>query len=179
MNRQVLFKDVPERTRKTMRAIRSTETKPERLLRSLLHRAGCRFRKNVKGVPGSPDIAIKRRKRAIFVHGCFWHQHTGCKHAKVPRTRPEYWVPKLERIAELAAPEGKLDDSIDHVLEGTEIGYKKLIVVQLVGKAADFSLDAHALQKGSSDTRAWDAREFAKKVFVPWNASVGHTSRLK
>lgn len=100
MNRRLLFKDVPERTRKTMRAIRSTETKPERLLRSLLHRAGYRFRKNVKGVPGSPDVAIKGRKKAIFVHGCFWHQHPGCRHAKIPRTRPEYWVPKLQRIAE-------------------------------------------------------------------------------
>lgn len=83
-----------------MRAIRSTDTKPERRLRSLLHRAGYRFRKNVKGLPGSPDILFPARKKAIFVQGCFWHQHEGCRHAKVPRTRPEYWLPKLARIVQ-------------------------------------------------------------------------------
>jgi DNA mismatch endonuclease (patch repair protein) len=83
-----------------MRAIRSTDTRPERLIRSLLHRAGYRFRKNVRDVPGSPDLAIKRRKKAVFVHGCFWHQHSGCRHAKMPRIRTEYWVPKLQRVME-------------------------------------------------------------------------------
>lgn len=100
VSRSRLFEDVPERTRRTMRAIRSTDTKPERKLRSMLHRAGYRFRKNVKGIPGSPDIVFRRRKKAIFVHGCFWHQHPGCRHAKLPRTRQEYWLPKLARIEE-------------------------------------------------------------------------------
>ena len=100
MHRRNLFDTVPEKTRRTMRAIRSTETKPERRLRSMLHRAGYRFRKNVKGVPGSPDILFPAKKKAIFVHGCFWHQHSGCRHAKVPRTRPEYWIPKFARIAQ-------------------------------------------------------------------------------
>ncbi|MGH6781317.1 MAG: very short patch repair endonuclease [Sphingomonadaceae bacterium] len=99
INRRKLFDDVPERTRRTMRAILSTETKPERQLRSMLHKAGYRFRKNVKGMPGSPDIAFPARRKVIFVHGCFWHQHPGCHHAKVPRTRPEYWLPKLTRTA--------------------------------------------------------------------------------
>lgn len=83
-----------------MRAIRSTETKPERRLRSMLHRAGYRFRKNVKGIPGTPDIVFSSRRKVILVHGCFWHQHPGCRHAKMPRTRAEYWVPKLSRIKE-------------------------------------------------------------------------------
>lgn len=95
-----MFEDVPERTRRTMRAIRSTETKPERMLRSLLHRAGYRFTKNVKGLPGSPDVAFSGRKKAIFVHGCFWHQHPKCKHAGLPKQRQEYWLPKLARTQE-------------------------------------------------------------------------------
>lgn len=100
MSRLKLFADVPERTRKTMRAIRSSDTKPELQLRSLLHRAGLRFRKNVKTLPGSPDIVFASRRLAVFVHGCFWHQHPGCKHAKLPRVREEYWLPKLMRVTE-------------------------------------------------------------------------------
>jgi DNA mismatch endonuclease (patch repair protein) len=98
VDRRKLFEDVPERTRRIMRAIRGTETKPETRLRSLLHRAGYRFRKNAKGIPGSPDVAFPSRKKVVLVHGCFWHQHQGCRHSKVPKTRPEYWVPKLARI---------------------------------------------------------------------------------
>jgi DNA mismatch endonuclease (patch repair protein) len=90
--------DVPDRIRRTMSAIRATETKPEKALRSALHGRGFRFRKNLQTLPGRPDIALTRRHKAIFVHGCFWHQHRGCRHAKFPKTRPEYWSPKLERV---------------------------------------------------------------------------------
>jgi DNA mismatch endonuclease (patch repair protein) len=80
-----------------MRAVRSKDTKPEKALRSLLHRAGYRFRIHANDLPGSPDIVFPARRKTIFVHGCFWHQHSKCGAGIVPATRPEYWVPKLKR----------------------------------------------------------------------------------
>jgi DNA mismatch endonuclease (patch repair protein) len=80
-----------------MRAVRSKDTKPEKALRSMLHRAGYRFRIHSRNLPGSPDIVFPARRKVIFVHGCFWHQHTRCGAGIVPATRREYWVPKLQR----------------------------------------------------------------------------------
>lgn len=82
---------------RTMRAIKSCNTKPEILLRSLLHRAGYRFRLHCKHLPAKPDIVFPGRRAVIFVHGCFWHQHSMCRAGHVPASRQEYWVPKLER----------------------------------------------------------------------------------
>ncbi len=80
-----------------MSLIRSTDTKPEVFVRSVIHRLGFRFRKNVKTLPGKPDIVLPKYKTAIFVHGCFWHQHTGCKRSTIPKSNIEYWKPKLLR----------------------------------------------------------------------------------
>lgn len=78
-----------------MSRVCSTETKPEQELRSLLHKAGFRFRKNLKNLPGKPDIVLPKYKAIVFVHGCFWHGHTGCKKAKLPTTRTEFWTNKI------------------------------------------------------------------------------------
>lgn len=78
-----------------MSRVHSTETKPEQELRSFLHKAGFRFRKNVKNLPGKPDIVLPKYKAIIFVHGCFWHGHTECKKAKLPATRTEFWTNKI------------------------------------------------------------------------------------
>jgi DNA mismatch endonuclease (patch repair protein) len=92
-----------------MRRIRSKNTKPEVLLRSLLHRAGFRFRIHKKDLPGKPDIVFPGRRKAIFVHGCFWHQHPQCREGRLPGTRQDYWKPKLERnVARDAAATSKL-----------------------------------------------------------------------
>jgi DNA mismatch endonuclease (patch repair protein) len=88
-----------QRRSKNMRQIRSKNTKPEVLLRSLLHKAGYRFRLHRKDLPGKPDIVFPGRRKVIFVHGCFWHQHPGCREGRLPGTRPDYW-PKLERNVE-------------------------------------------------------------------------------
>ena len=82
-----------------MRRIRNKDTSPERKVRSLVHRLGYRFRLHSRKLPGKPDLVFASRKKIIFVHGCFWHQHgaPGCKIARVPKTRLDYWVPKLER----------------------------------------------------------------------------------
>ena len=78
-----------------MSRIRSKNTSPERQLRSLLHRAGFRFRTHVKKLPGSPDIVLAKYKTAIFVHGCFWHRHATCKYAYTPKDRIEFWENKF------------------------------------------------------------------------------------
>lgn len=92
-------KEAEARSR-TMRAIRKTNTKPELAVRRVLHAAGFRFRLHRKDLPGNPDIVLSRHRCAVLVHGCFWHQHAGCRHANLPRTRTDYWLPKLARNVE-------------------------------------------------------------------------------
>lgn len=69
----------PEKRSQVMSRIRSKDTKPEKIIRSILHKLGFRFRINRKDLPGKPDIVLPKYKTVIFVHGCFWHQHEGCK----------------------------------------------------------------------------------------------------
>lgn len=83
-----------------MSRIRRSDTKPERIIRSMLHRLGYRFRVQHKGMPGRPDIAFPGRRKAIQVHGCFWHQHQGCRHARIPVTRRDFWEAKFARNRE-------------------------------------------------------------------------------
>ncbi|MBC3932615.1 very short patch repair endonuclease [Undibacterium curvum] len=90
----------PEQRRRAMAAVKSRDTKPELVVRRLLHGAGYRFRLQRKDLPGKPDIVLTRFNAVIFVHGCFWHQHSGCKRALRPTTRREYWESKLDRNIE-------------------------------------------------------------------------------
>ena len=76
--------------------IGSKNTAPELIVRRLLHGMGYRFRLHRKDLPGSPDIVLPGRRKAIFVHGCFWHAH-GCRIGRPPKSRPEFWEPKLAR----------------------------------------------------------------------------------
>lgn len=73
------------------------DTKPEQIVRSLLHRMGYRFRLHRKDLPGKPDIVLPKYKKVIFVHGCFWHGHSGCKRAKRPATNQKFWHEKLDK----------------------------------------------------------------------------------
>jgi DNA mismatch endonuclease (patch repair protein) len=87
-----------EETRsKLMSRIRSTDTAPEKQVRRILFRMGYRFRIQRKELPGCPDIVFITRKKAIFVNGCFWHQHLGCSRAILPKTNLDYWLPKFEK----------------------------------------------------------------------------------
>jgi DNA mismatch endonuclease (patch repair protein) len=87
----------PEKRSDIMRRVRSTNTTPERKVRSLLHHLGFRFRLHRKGLPGKPDIVLPKYSTVVFVHGCFWHRHTGCPRASTPATHQDYWLPKFKR----------------------------------------------------------------------------------
>lgn len=87
----------PEKRSAIMSLVRSKSTKPELLVRSLLHRMGYKFRLHRKDLPGSPDMVLPKYRTAIFVHGCFWHQHPGCKKATLPNQNAEFWREKFER----------------------------------------------------------------------------------
>ncbi len=82
---------------RNMSRIRSKDTKPELMVRKMLHAAGFRFRLHDKRLPGKPDIVLPKWKTVIFVHGCFWHRHQGCKRATIPKTRVEWWLNKFDR----------------------------------------------------------------------------------
>lgn len=86
----------PERRSWNMSRIPGTNTGPEKQLRSLLHRAGYRFRLHDRRLPGSPDIVLPRFCTAVFVHGCFWHRHPGCRNATTPGSRTDFWRVKFE-----------------------------------------------------------------------------------
>lgn len=79
-----------------MSRIRYKDTKPELAVRSMLHKMGYRFRLHVKSLPGNPDIVLPKYRVVIFVHGCFWHRHPGCKYAYRPKSRHAFWEKKFE-----------------------------------------------------------------------------------
>lgn len=83
-----------------MAGIRGKDTKPEMLVRRALFAAGFRFRLHLRDLPGAPDVVLPGRRIVIFIHGCFWHMHDGCRLAKIPATHPDFWKAKLEGNAE-------------------------------------------------------------------------------
>ena len=85
----------PEQRSRNMSRIRGRDTKPEEYIRKLLFRQGYRYRKNVSNVPGHPDAWLAKYNVALFVHGCFWHRHPGCKYAYTPKSRVEFWEKKF------------------------------------------------------------------------------------
>lgn len=86
----------PEERSKNMASIRSTNTKPEIYFRKLLFEKGYRYRLNFNKVPGHPDIYLKKYNTAVFIHGCFWHRHSGCRFSYMPKSRLEFWQKKFE-----------------------------------------------------------------------------------
>jgi DNA mismatch endonuclease, patch repair protein len=103
--------DVVDRaTRSRMMAnIRGRDTKPEMAVRRTLHALGFRFRLHDRRLPGRPDIVLPRYRVAIFVHGCFWHRHVGCRFCTTPSTRPEFWA---EKFASNVARDAKQVESL-------------------------------------------------------------------
>jgi DNA mismatch endonuclease, patch repair protein len=79
-----------------MSRVRGTNTRPELIIRTVLHRNGFRFRLHRKDLPGSPDIVFPSLRKIIFVHGCYWHRHSGCKRTTTPKTNVEFWLDKFQ-----------------------------------------------------------------------------------
>jgi DNA mismatch endonuclease (patch repair protein) len=110
----------PEQRSYIMASVGTKNTGPELLLRRLLHKAGYRYRLHPKALPGKPDIAFPARRKAIFVHGCFWHGH-GCSKGQPPKSRIDYWRPKLEQNKER-------DER--HISELAKLGWSSIVVWQ-------------------------------------------------
>lgn len=83
-----------------MARIGPKDSKPEMIVRRLLHRIGYRYRLHRRDLPGTPDIVFPSKRKVIFVHGCFWHRHPGCRAASMPKTRPEFWQRKFHNNIE-------------------------------------------------------------------------------
>lgn len=111
----------PEQRSQNMAQVKSKNTKPEMLVRSLLHRMGYRFRLHIKTLPGHPDVVLPRYKAVIFVHGCFWHGHEGCKRATMPATRTEFWRKKIG---------GNQSRDRRNLTALEELGYRCLVIWQ-------------------------------------------------
>lgn len=94
-----------------MRAVGRAHTGPEMMVRKLLHALGYRFRVHRKDLPGTPDIVLPKHKTAIFVHGCFWHRHEGCRLTTMPKTRVEFWRDKFDRNV---ARDQRNEDALTH-----------------------------------------------------------------
>jgi DNA mismatch endonuclease, patch repair protein len=102
-----------------MSGIRGKNTKPEMIVRRGLHRLGYRFRLHDRNLPGSPDLALPKWNAVIFVHGCYWHRHTGCKYAYTPKSNTDFWKKKLGRNSER---------DLEHQKTLSETGWRILIV---------------------------------------------------
>lgn len=109
----------PEKRSWNMSRIKGKDTKPEIAVRKYLFRKGFRFRKNDKRYPGKPDIVLPKYHTVIFIHGCFWHRHAGCKQATMPKTRTEFWENKFRR---------NVDNDARHKLQLEEMGFKVIII---------------------------------------------------
>jgi len=102
-----------------MSRIRGRDTKPELALRTALYKRGLRYRLCRRDLPGAPDIVFMGKKLAVQVRGCFWHQHPGCRHARIPASNTDYWRPKLARTVER---DRQNDDAL------TEMGWLVIVV---------------------------------------------------
>jgi len=128
---QTIMADVHSKETRSynMSKIRSKDTKPELLVRKFLHAQGFRYRLHVKDLPGKPDIVLPKYKTVIFVHGCFWHGHDGCKYYVVPKTKTEWWLNKINgNISKDLSSRELLESKGWKVLEVWECELKKPIV---------------------------------------------------
>lgn len=111
----------PQQRSINMSKVKSKNTKPEKIVRSLLHSLGYRFRLHRKTLPGTPDIVLPKYKAVIFVNGCFWHGHDGCKRATIPDTNKEFWERKISA--------NKARDQ-KNIFDLEKLGYRCLVIWQ-------------------------------------------------
>ena len=110
-----------EKRSQVMSHVRNRDTRPEKIIRSILHKSGFRFRIQRKDLPGKPDIVLPKYKTIIFVHGCFWHQNEGCKKALPPKSNVSFWLEKFRKNKER-------DRKVIRTLQ--ESGWKVIVVWQ-------------------------------------------------
>ncbi len=118
----------PERRSEIMGRIGNKDTRPEIVVRRLLHHMGYRFRLHGKKLPGKPDIVLPRFRSVIFVHGCFWHQHPGCRRSALPKTREDWWANKLN---------GNVERDRSNQEKLTELGWRVLVLWECEIKRRD------------------------------------------
>ncbi|MFC3285988.1 very short patch repair endonuclease [Litchfieldella rifensis] len=113
--------DTVSRSRRSqiMARVRAKDTKPEMHVRRLIHGMGYRYRLHARDLPGRPDLVFRSRRRVIFVHGCFWHRHPGCSHARIPKSRTEFWRTKLE---------GNRRRDVMNRIELRRLGWRSLVI---------------------------------------------------
>ena len=109
----------PEQRSRNMSAIKNRNTKPELAVRRALHAFGFRFRLHRQDLPGKPDIVLPKFKTVVFVNGCFWHQHSGCRFASKPVTRQDFWQTKLAR---------NVERDIQNYAKLIELGWRVIVV---------------------------------------------------
>ncbi len=131
--------------RRIMSAVGQRDTKPEMLVRRLLYSMNYRYRLHRKDLPGRPDIVFANRRKAIFVHGCFWHRHPGCSKASSPKTRADFWAKKFDRNVER-------DQQVERRL--ADLGWQSLIVWECETRTPDaLSLELRAFLEGNAGER--------------------------
>lgn len=109
----------PEKRSWNMSQIHSKDTSVEVKVRKYLFSQGFRYRKNVASLPGKPDIVLPKYRVVVFIHGCFWHRHNGCKRATTPKSRQDYWLPKFER---------NIENDRKHCQELLRLGWHPIII---------------------------------------------------
>ncbi|MCP4373098.1 MAG: DNA mismatch endonuclease Vsr [Deltaproteobacteria bacterium] len=119
-----------EKRSELMSKVRAKNTRPERIVRSWLHKQGYRFRLYRKDLPGKPDIVLPKYKTVIFIHGCFWHRHQGCKKTTTPKTHADLWKEKFQK---------NIDRDRRNQQELQQLGWKVIIVWQCEIEQGTFS----------------------------------------
>ena len=122
-----------------MSQIRSKDSKPEMTVRRFLHREGFRYKLHDKTLPGTPDIVLPKYKTVIFVHGCFFHGHKGCKYFTIPKTRTEWWLKKIKG--------NQKNDQLNKVKLNT-LGWKVIVVWECELKANKMEQTLNGLVQG-------------------------------
>lgn len=108
----------PQRSR-MMSGIRGKNTLPERMLRSLLFARGFRYRLHVRVLPGSPDLVLPKHRAVVFIHGCFWHRHEGCRYTTTPKANADFWKRKFQ---------GNVERDVRHTAMLRDLGWRVAIV---------------------------------------------------
>ena len=146
---------------RNMAAIHSSSTKPELKIRRALWHQGFRYRVNVKHLPGSPDIVLPKYHTVIFVHGCFWHGHKGCKYYTVPKTNTEFWTAKVARNQERDQEEWRqLEAKGWYVIIVWECQLKKAVLDETISR-----VEKEIRQNGEAFRSAQEDRRTAREEY--------------